>query len=315
MNDAVLPRPRARVPWLNGALFVATVGTTVVIGGLRVLGVENPTLRDLLRAVPAGVPFSAPLIAILLAHEMGHYVLARRWGVDTTLPFFIPVPFGIGTFGAVIRMRSRLPSRKAVLDVGAAGPLAGFLVALPLFAWGIAHSTLSVEAVPHLASNVQAPFDLVRALLHGEPLHGAGDGRVQFLGDSLVTWGIGRLVLGPGSQSALIHPVALAAWFGLLVTTLNMIPIGQLDGGHVVYALLGQRRGRLVSRVMLAGLLLAGFFWSWSWLVWFFIAGFLVKTRHPPALDEAPLDGRRKLVAWLSLAVFALTFIPVPISV
>jgi membrane-associated protease RseP (regulator of RpoE activity) len=139
---------------------------------------------------------------------------------------------------------------------------------------------------------------------------------IQRFGDSLVTWGVERLVHGrlPPGMDILLHPVAFAAWIGLFVTTLNLIPIGQLDGGHVSYALLGRRSGRTFSRIVAAGLLLAGLFVSWNWLLWWAITRFFVGYDHPPAYDEAPLTPGRKVAAWLALALFAATFIPIPVS-
>src|SRR5512135_2023744 len=137
MDAATPPRPR-RFPWVNVALFLATVVTTTVAGaGQAPLAQGGMSLRGL---VEAGLPFSCAIVGILLTHEMGHYLMARAWRVETTLPYFVPVPFGVGTFGAVIRIRSLMPSRRAVLEIGAAGPIAGFLVAVPLLAWGLAHS-------------------------------------------------------------------------------------------------------------------------------------------------------------------------------
>jgi membrane-associated protease RseP (regulator of RpoE activity) len=247
---------------------------------------------------------------------MGHYLMARAYDVDSTLPFFIPVPFGVGTFGAVIRIRSAMPSRQAVFDIGAAGPFAGFAVALPLYVWGLAQSR--VHALGDLAldvSNTGSPLAMLRAWLAGEPLR-AGEGPVQIMGDSLVTWAAGRLVHGhlPANADVLLHPVAFAAWIGLFITTLNLIPIGQLDGGHVTYALLGRRRALAFSRLVSWGLLACGLLLSWNWLLWFVVARVFVGPRHPPALTEEPLDPGRRLLAYAALALFAATFIPVPVS-
>ncbi len=314
MSEALATPAARRFPALNVALFVATVATTPVGGGTIALPPGSPgTTAAVLRA---GIPYASSLIAILLCHEMGHYLMARVYGVDTTLPFFIPVPFGVGTFGAVIRIRSAMPSRRAVLDIGAAGPIAGFLVALPLLAWGLAHS--EVRAVGDLASvtsNVGSPWAILRALAHGEPLR-TGQGAFQLMGDSALTWAVGRLVAGPvpPGYDLFLHPTAFAAWIGLFVTTLNLIPVGQLDGGHVLYALLGQRRARVASGLVSAALLACGFFFSWTWFVWWALTRFVVGLRHPAALEEEPLDPSRRAVAVLSLLLFLATFIPVPIS-
>ncbi len=288
------PRPRARFPVANVALLVATIATTTLTGGAA---------------------FAAALVTILLAHEMGHWTLARRYGVDATLPYFIPLPFGFGTLGAVIRIRSALPSRRATLDIGAAGPLAGFALAVPLLLWGFAHSRLEVVEAAQRVHGPAAPWDMLRAWLAGKPLLGGG-GDLLVLGDSLLTRAAERLVVGPKPPGAevILHPVGLAAWLGLFVTTLNLVPTGQLDGGHVVYALLGRRGARIVAQLVNLGLLLAGVFVSFTWLVWWALTRFVIRLGHPPALLEEPLDPGRRLIALFSLVVFVLTFVPVPVS-
>jgi membrane-associated protease RseP (regulator of RpoE activity) len=313
MDEAPLPaRPRRSLA-THGALFLATVATTLWAGyQLSPLAAQPPTLPGVVRG---GLPFAASLVAILLAHEMGHYVLARRHGILVTLPYFIPAPFGAGTLGAVIRMRSAIPSRRAALDVGAAGPLAGLLVAVPLLLWGLAHSEVRALAEGPVGSAVASPLALVRALLEGRPLL-AGEPGVQLLGESLLTTAAVRLVHGalPAGSDVVLHPVALAAWLGLLVTTLNLVPLGQLDGGHVLYALVGARRARAGSRIVSAALLGAGVLLSWSWIVWWALTRFVLGLRHPPSPSEEPLDPARAAVAVLCLLLFALTFVPVPVS-
>jgi membrane-associated protease RseP (regulator of RpoE activity) len=314
-------RTWTRIPYLNLVLFFATVLTTLVAGAqqsaLR-LPATGGGLASVLAAAGAiavaGLPFATALIGILLCHEMGHYLLARAHRVDSTLPFFIPVPVGpIGTFGAIIRIRSALPSRRATLDIGAAGPFAGFLVALPLLAWGIAHSEVRAVGDVVLERANTGAIAIVRGWLASDH---PGLSGMQSFGDSFVTWGVQRLVLGklPPGTDVFLHPVAFAAWIGLFVTTLNLIPLGQLDGGHVTYALLGRRRARAFSRVVSWGLLLAGLFLCWNWLLWWGVTRFLVGYDHPPALEELPLDKGRQALALLALLLFAATFIPVPVS-
>jgi membrane-associated protease RseP (regulator of RpoE activity) len=315
MAQALAPaRTLSRFPLLNVALFFATVATTLLAGA------GQTALRDATgfgSLVLAGLPFASALIGILFCHEMGHYLMARAYGVDSSLPFFIPMPMGqVGTFGAVIRIRSAIPSRTAVFDIGSAGPFAGFVVALPLLAWGIAHSEVRPMGDAWAASPVgmgALAWVKARVLTGAWPETSGG----QFFGDSLVTWGMQRLILGklgPG-QDVFLHPVAFAAWFGLFVTTLNLFPIGQLDGGHVTYALLGHRRARALSRLVSWGLFACGVLVSWTWLPWWAVTRFVVRFAHPPALVEEPLSPGRRILALLALAVFAATFIPVPFSV
>jgi membrane-associated protease RseP (regulator of RpoE activity) len=314
MDDVLVrPRSRGRFPAIHVALFLATMATTLWAGfELSPLAVRAPTISNV---VLGGLPFAGSLVAILFCHEMGHYLFARRHGVAATLPYFIPVPFGAGTLGAVIRMRSAIPSRRAALDIAAAGPLAGLAVAVPLLLWGLAHSEVQAVAESPVAGALASPFSIARALWEGRPL--AVEGAVtQFFGDSVLTFAARWAVhgaLAPGTD-VFLHPVAFAAWIGLLVTALNLVPIGQLDGGHVLYALVGRRGALVGSRVVSAGLLAAGLFLSWNWLVWWLLTRVLIGVRHPPTLLDDPLDPRRRAVALLSLALFALTFVPVPVS-
>jgi membrane-associated protease RseP (regulator of RpoE activity) len=311
MDSALTPARRS--PALHVGLFLATVATTLWAGfQLSPLAAGAPTLPNVVRG---GLPFAASLVAILFCHEMGHYLVARRHGVFATLPYFIPVPFGAGTLGAVIRMRSAIPSRRAALDIAAAGPLAGLAVAVPLLLWGLAHSEVRVAVGSPVGSSLVSPFAMVRALLEGRPVLDAVP-TTQFFGDSLLTAAATRLVHGdlPPGTDLVLHPVAFAAWLGLLVTTLNLVPLGQLDGGHVLYALLGRRLAHAGSRLVSAALLAAGLFLSWNWILWWALTRFLVGLRHPPALSEERLDPPRAAVAVLSLLLFVATFVPVPVS-
>jgi membrane-associated protease RseP (regulator of RpoE activity) len=308
------PRPKPALPWAPALLFVATVATTVVAGAAAGDSWDGDLSRFGAGAALSGLPYAAAILAILAAHELGHYVLARGWGVETTLPYFIPGIPPVGTFGAVIRMRSAIPSRRAVLDIGAAGPIGGLLVAIPLLVWGTAHSEYRPFGDAFLETGPGGGlWQLALGWLRGSATPIAAG---MHFGDSLLTAGMQRLVLGPlpAGHEMVPHPVFMAAWFGLFVTTLNLLPIGQLDGGHVLYALLGRRGALWVSRATSWGLFAAGLFVSWNWLLWWAITRFAVRLGHPAALDERPLDGPRIAVALLSLLLFALTFIPVPVA-
>jgi membrane-associated protease RseP (regulator of RpoE activity) len=306
------------------ALFGATLVTTLWSGfSLSEAQVPPPwgvpaaeAARRLGAAALAGAPFAGALVAILFAHEMGHYLLARRHRVDATLPYFIPfLPWswgGIGTLGAVIRLRSPMPSRRAALEIGAAGPVAGFVVALPLLLWGYAHSqVVTLGAAPGLQSPLGWALERMGVLAAGPDTAGG-----YVFGESLLTtlalW-LTHGHLTPGADLYL-HPVGVAAWFGLYVTTINLLPIGQLDGGHVLYALLGRARAQRASRLFSFALLLLGLACSYTWLAWWAVTRVVVGVRHPPALEEEePLSARGRALVLVSLAVLVLTFAPMPV--
>lgn len=236
--------------------------------------------------------YSLSLLAILGSHELGHYFMCRRHNVDATLPYFIPLPLPpTGTLGAVIRIRESFPSKQALFDIGVAGPIAGFLVLLPFLWLGVRMSTV-------------IPTDTTGLTMHlGDPL----------LVQAMVWLQFGTL---PQGSDVLLHPMGFAAWWGLLATALNLMPFGQLDGGHIVYSILG-RRSQWVSRVTLlsAALLI---FWSYSWIsitIMLLVMAFTLGVGHPQIIDEAtPLDRRRQLVAACALAIFIVSFTPVPID-
>jgi membrane-associated protease RseP (regulator of RpoE activity) len=323
--------PAPRRSRLNAVLLLATAITTLEVGAdlagqpsqgsgwhlvdlLWGLFLGHPSAAPL-TLLAAGWPYAASILAILGAHEMGHYLLCRRHGVDATLPFFIPAPFGVGTFGAVMRIRSVPPSRRAILDIGVAGPLAGFAVALPLLLWGLAHSRV-VDAGGIGQAGLDSPWLLLSAWLDGRLDAALQAGQVQIMGDSLLTWAAQRLVVGalPAGQDLALHPVAFAAWLGLVVTAINLVPLGQLDGGHLTYALLGGARAERLSRWVSRGLLLCGLFVSWNWLAWWALTRFAVGLRHPATREIEPLDPVRAAVAVAGLVLFVLTFVPVPFS-
>lgn len=278
-------------PLINLVLFVATLFTTL-LAGAGFAGVSAmPAIRavlatgDLARLVPvliAGAPFAGTLLFILAVHEMGHYVAARLHGVQVTLPYFIPVPFGLGTFGAFIQMKSPVENRKALFDVGLAGPLAGLAVALPLMVAGLLMSEVVVRTA------------------------------TQGLGASLLLrWMVDVLVPHAANEAVRLHPMAIAAWFGLLVTGFNLLPMGQLDGGHVAYAVLG-KWARPLALATFALMLVLGFtLWS-GWYTWAFFA-LITGLRHAqPLNDITPLDWGRRLIALGTLVLFGLLFTPRP---
>ncbi|MBI4529765.1 MAG: site-2 protease family protein [Deltaproteobacteria bacterium] len=273
-----------RKTWLHVALFLVTLLTTTLAGALQngVDPLSNPA------AIVTGLPFAVTLMTILLVHELGHYFMSRYHGVQATLPYFIPAPSFIGTFGAFIRMESPPPDRRSLFDVAAAGPLAGLLLAIPAVVVGLRLSTITPE-------------------------QGAGG---IALGSSILLSLLSKLTLGilPDDANIVMHPVGFAGWIGLLVTAMNLLPVGQLDGGHVSYALLGQRHV-WVSRFALVGILALGLLRWWDgWLVWGILL-LIMGVRHPPPLDPyAPLDPRRRLLGWLVMIILIVTFIPAPFS-
>jgi membrane-associated protease RseP (regulator of RpoE activity) len=276
-------------PSVHILLFLATVVTTTLAGaGLFNAGV--PTLEMIRERWTEGLPFSLTLMAILLSHEMGHYTAAKIHRVRATLPYFIPgPPILVGTFGAFIRMRSAPRSRHALFDIGAAGPWAGMVVAIPAVIVGLSLSELAL--IPPRFSGL-------------------------YFGDSLMFKMLTRVVVGPIplGYDIMLHPIAMAGWFGLFVTVLNLLPVGQLDGGHVVYAMFGRAHG-LIARLFLLAIIGVGFLGWYGWFLWVALLLFM-GIGHPPTVDqETTLGPFRLLLGWLTLAMFILTFIPVPILI
>jgi len=292
-GDTVITVTHPRAPTLppewgwNLLAFVLTVLSTLWAGAYLEGAPWDFFLRDPGR-LAAGVPFSAALLGILAAHEFGHYVAARRYGLHVTLPFFIPMPIlsPIGTLGAVIKMKTPIYTRRMLLDIGAAGPLAGIVVAIPVTVYGLLHSAVVPETA--VAGGLQL----------GEPLLYRA-----------LAWFAGPAEL-PGTE-VMLDSVAFAGWIGLFVTALNMLPIGQLDGGHVLYALLG-RGQHVIAYVLFGALLVMGWWWP-GWYLWAVLLIVLIKIRHPPVLDpRTGLDPRRRAIGWTAVAIFVLCFVPVP---
>ncbi len=301
---------------LHLILFLLTLLTTFTAGALlrgvdplqteflrwRDTWIPHPTglgFRELL----VGAPFAVCLLVVLLGHELGHYFAALLHRVRTTLPYFIPFPpyFSvIGTLGAFIRIQSPMVRRTILLDVGAAGPLASFVLAFPMLVIGMALS----QPAPGAASQ-GLPFVILFA---GEPI---------WIGGSLLASAIGLLFHGGalGSVPVVLHPVAFAGWLGLFLTALNLLPLGQLDGGHVLFAFAPGAQSR-VGRVFLVALLPLGLLW-WGWWLWGAVALITARRRvsHPALLQESvPLGPGRRAVVWLTILLFFLTFVPVPLS-
>ncbi|OGQ58355.1 MAG: hypothetical protein A3J24_08875 [Deltaproteobacteria bacterium RIFCSPLOWO2_02_FULL_53_8] len=284
--DARMPRPRIFLP---AVLLAVTVVTTITAGALY----RGADVWGHPATLVLGIPFSAALLFVLGTHELAHFFAARRHGVYTTLPTFIPgPPFPplIGTFGAVIRIKSPITTRAALVDIGVSGPLCGFAAALVVMIIGLFLS----RPVPYVAS-----------IAGGEEQLG--------LGASLLFKLLSAVIIGevPANHELLLHPIAFAAWIGMFVTAMNLLPIGQLDGGHLVYALIGPRH-RYFSMFVVACLVVLGYFTWPGWFLWAFLTS-IIGLRHPPVYDEgAPIDRRTWLLTAASLAVFVLTFMPTP---
>jgi hypothetical protein len=312
--------------WLHGILFLITF-LTVWMGGAYLangsLPLDFPLLLNWDRVtelvdtwsgglafLPPGLDFAMALMAILLAHESGHYLRARWYGINASPPYFLPAPppllpiFFIGTFGAFIRLRHPVVDRRQLMDVGAAGPWAGFVIAMVALIVGLQRS--------HVMPEVGAPSDQYILL--------AANYRM-YLGSSLLMDLVREWVVGEGT--VLLHPLAFAGWIGLFVTMLNLLPLGQLDGGHVLYSLVGERQSALsalawVGLIVLgfvvgreAGALTAWFWWTWAIVIVIFGRG---RVGHPSILDRhRPLPASRHALGWVTMGLFVATFVPVPV--
>jgi membrane-associated protease RseP (regulator of RpoE activity) len=293
--------PRVRIRdryWLHGLLFLLTMITTTVVGSALQYDFDRNLPFDIEHSFEAysrvwlhplqllqGLPFSLTLATILLAHEFGHYLACVYYRVDASLPYFLPAPTLTGTFGAFIRVRSAIYSKRVLFDIGVAGPLAGFVFLLPALSIGLAFSKV-IPGIGHLGT-----------IHFGTPL-------LQLFLEKAVFPGAGR-------ADIYLHPVARAAWIGIFATALNLLPIGQLDGGHILYAMAGDHHKR-VSAVAIAALIPLGIFYWWVWLFWAAILFF--GRRHPVVNDSTPLDPGRRQLGWLSLAIFVLCFTFAPIA-
>ncbi|MEA3408581.1 MAG: site-2 protease family protein [Chloroflexota bacterium] len=281
-------RPAPNRKWLPILLAVLTV-LSMLFAYVFFWEIPDPSLSSVLRNLPKGIPFTVSLLSILVGHELGHYFMARHYGVTVTLPHLIPFPISpFGTMGAVIRMKSIPPNRRALLRIGAAGPIAGLVLAVPILILGLSLSP--VAPLPR-------------------------EGGYIMEGSSLLYMLIKRLVFGRWIPSrgmdVMLHPVAFAGWAGLLVTSLNLIPAGQLDGGHVLYALIGDK-ARYANWVIIGLLVILGIFWQ-GWLLWAALIFVFSRSRVKPLDDVSPITGRDRAIAIVVLLLFVLIFMPLPL--
>lgn len=296
-NPSRLETPTTR-PVIALGLLSATLLTTTLAGVLM----ANPSLDKLptdLSVLGTGLPYALALMAILGTHEMGHYLAARRYQIRATLPYFIPVPpamvFPFGTFGAFIQLRSHVPNRKALFDVGLAGPLAGFVITIPILLWGLAHST-------------PAPLTEESGILNFESFKPTA---------SLLLAVLSKLALGEtltADVALKLHPVAVAGCLGLVITALNLMPVGQLDGGHIVHAMFGQRKGATIGQI--ARLLVLGLsFVQREFLLWAVLLFFMPIVDEPALNDVSELDNKRDFWGLLALTVLVIIILPAPYAI
>ncbi|MEW6568164.1 MAG: site-2 protease family protein [Chloroflexota bacterium] len=315
---------RPSKPWVNLILFAGTLLSVIFAGMLY--GYTGPTYADQGRQLAAllsqwqrGIPFAASLLGILLAHEFGHYLAARFHRTAVTLPYFIPFPGStFGTMGAFIQLKSPPRNRRVLLDIGLAGPLAGLVVAIPVLLFGLSLSEvgrLPASPAAALGQGIEGNSILYLAakfVVTGQLLPApAGYGGMSPLLYWLRYFFLGH-PLPFGGTDVFLHPVAWAGWAGLLVTSLNLIPAGQLDGGHVLFVLFGRRAVRLMPFIVVA-LAALGIVWPgwWLWAALIFVLG---RAHAQPLDDITPLDGKRKGLAYLGLILFFLLFTPVPLQ-
>lgn len=293
-------KPNRRI-WLNIILFIATLFSTFFVGitwslsfkyadvfsqspqiDLNVKIFEDPQIISL------SIVYAIVLIGILLGHELGHFLACQYYKIDATLPYFIPAPTLIGTLGAFIKIKSPITRKQQLFDIGIAGPLVGFILSVPTLIYGLSLSR-AVPAIPREES-----------LIFGEPL-------ILKIVGSMIFKNI------PPDFDVILHPVAFAGWVGIFVTALNLFPIGQLDGGHISYALLGPK-SRNLAKLFLGIFIFMGIFFWIGWFIWVFII-FLMGLRHPRVIDEeTPLSPRRKFLGFVVFIIFILSFIPDPIK-
>lgn len=309
--------PARSNPWINVVMFAFTLLSVLLAGGAYGYAATEPpvTLGDWLLLLWNGWPFAASLLAILLAHEFGHYFAARYHRMAVTLPYFVPFPFSLfGTMGAVIMLKAPPVNKRALLDMGVAGPLAGLIVAVPIVILGLA--TSPVQAIPlgqtggFEGNSILYVF--LKYLVHGQllPAPATTDGLPYWL-FMLRFYALG-VFNGVGGTDVFLNQVAWAGWAGLLVTGLNLIPAGQLDGGHALYVLIG-RRARLLVPLIITVLVGLGFFWN-GWWVWAALIFFLGRAHAEPLDQITELDPMRRLLALSALILFVLVITPIPLT-
>ena len=311
-RQAPKPKGPLRSFWLKYKhliLLILTAMTTYYMGMLEVSGFHNIKNNlepvDFMQIITLQLPleqhfgaliYTLALLGFLGAHEMGHYLTCRYYGIKATLPYFLPNPLIFGSFGAVIRIKSPIRNKKTLFDVGIAGPLAGFAVAVPILFIGMMQSYVIPTHPGGMPAGSESDF-----ITLGEPL-------IQNLINQV-------LFSGSGDKAIFLSPLAWVGWFACLVTAINLLPVSQLDGGHIFYAVFGRKHYFVSIAVVGAMILVALFMGYYGWLVWALLIVIFFRLKHPPVADEEqPLDLKRKLLALVALAVLILCFVPVPIN-
>ena len=317
------PAPKEGNPLLNLVFFLVTLLSVFFVGVTNSGLTELPAspLQALWELLKAGGPYTLALLAILGAHEFGHYLVARAHGVHLTLPFFIPMPLpgSFGTMGAFINMKEHPKNRRDLLDIGLAGPLAGVAVAIPVLLLGLALSPvgpLPVERGKDISMIMEGNsllYLLLKLVVHGQLLPAPA----TYAGMAPWLYWLRYFFTGQpfpfGGMDVTLHPVAWAGWAGLLVTSINLIPAGQLDGGHALYVLVGRKVARRLLPVILVALVLLGFAWN-GWWLWAGLIFFLGRYYAEPRDEITPLDPAHRALAVLGIVLFFLVFIPVPLT-
>jgi membrane-associated protease RseP (regulator of RpoE activity) len=299
---ALIPNPNTEIaeektpevltrPWLAAFLLIVTILTTTLVGA-EMSGVTPEQLQDNWMVLFQGLPYSFGVIAILGVHELSHYFTAVHYRVRTTLPYFIPIPFFLGTFGAFIQMRSPIPHRKALFDVAIAGPLGGLVIALPLLFWGLSLS----EVVPLSEKSTMLQFNAL-------------DPRFSLLFALISKLAMGATFIKGTSID--LHPLAIAGYIGLIVTALNLMPVGQLDGGHIIHAMLGQRSAIAIGQIARIGMIILAFV-ERDYFLWAILLLLMPVSDQPALNDVTELDNRRDFLGVFSMAILVMILLPLP---
>jgi membrane-associated protease RseP (regulator of RpoE activity) len=306
----VIPKPSN--PWINLALALATIVAVLFTGA----SVECECIPSTLDHWLAGLPMMLAMMVILLTHEFGHYFAARYHKVAVTLPYFIPLPLvsPVGTLGAFIQLRSPFKTKKQLFDIGVAGPLGGLIFAIPLVFWGVANSSVSSinRGVNSVLEGNSIFYLAVKYFVHNQLLPSFDQySNLPFWREFLVL--LAGVIPPGGGEDVFLNSLAFAAWFGLFVTAMNLLPVGQLDGGHVIYCLLGEK-ARWLGLTLIGLMLLVGFWWN-GWWVWAILVYFVIGPGHPPPLNELPPLGLpRTLLAYVMIFIFIILFMPNPLQ-